>query len=323
MEFFDHAIRLSRYTPVYVTGPVQQRAKLEAACRRGARMFDALSLEEHCRPVAEIRPQWPRNWPEPESREPDAAAPPPAEAEDANSQDADDGWGDQPVSRSMPVQSCRPWSSPVRLAESYDEAPGESDEVPCESGGLQASSSPQELADAVIDEPPQAPADSIEIAPEESISDNVVEVTDPIADNPVEVADESGVQEVEVSDEIAGEPGGPPPGDVRPEAGPAGSVLPDDDRQGSPDDSGQDRETPVVFPWSAVPNRPKRTPPNAAGPADSGGQANAPAAREPARPTVSGNWADPPFRSVRLTAEEIAALMGPTQPPPSSPEAHS
>ena len=46
MEFFDLAARLAHHTPIYVAGLYQTRAKLEAACRRGARLFDPVGLAE-------------------------------------------------------------------------------------------------------------------------------------------------------------------------------------------------------------------------------------------------------------------------------------
>lgn len=46
MEFFDQVARLSRDTRVYVAGSDHESAKLEAACRRGARRFDADELAE-------------------------------------------------------------------------------------------------------------------------------------------------------------------------------------------------------------------------------------------------------------------------------------
>lgn len=76
------------------------------------------------------------------------------------------------------------------------------------------------------------------------------------------------------------------------------------------------RDVPVVFPWSPPGvNRPRRTPPGAVAPptAEAG----------PSIPPAGGFSAAPesPFKSVRLTAEEIAALMGPVARPP-APEAH-
>jgi len=293
MEFFDHAMRLSRHTPIYVAGPVQQRAKLEAACRRGARLFDALSLEEHCRSIAESHP--PRSC-ERAASEPHeaAAAAPSVEAEAASTQAVGDEWGESPVARSMPVQSCKPWSSPVRLAEPCDEAADESDGISVESDAEAASSSPPEAAETIVDEAAQALKETVQPA--------------------------SGNKSEEGSD-------GPTPAEEL-----AGSAPPADAGQ-TPQDSEQDREAPVVFPWSVVPNRPKRTPPSAVvpadtdkppsgGPANASGQAGASLTSQPARRSTGANWADPPFRSVRLTAEEIAALMGPTQRP-SSPEAHT
>ncbi|GMU22910.1 MAG: hypothetical protein AMXMBFR13_29940 [Phycisphaerae bacterium] len=46
MEFFDHVARLSRDTRVYVSGHEHDAAKLEAACQRGARLFNAELLAE-------------------------------------------------------------------------------------------------------------------------------------------------------------------------------------------------------------------------------------------------------------------------------------
>lgn len=40
MEFFDHTARIGRDTTVYVTGGPHQAAKLQAACGRGAQIFD-------------------------------------------------------------------------------------------------------------------------------------------------------------------------------------------------------------------------------------------------------------------------------------------
>ena len=41
MEFFDQAARLCRTTRIFVTGQPHQAAKLDAACKRGASLFDA------------------------------------------------------------------------------------------------------------------------------------------------------------------------------------------------------------------------------------------------------------------------------------------
>jgi hypothetical protein len=46
MDFFDHALRLSPDTMVYVTGPASQQAKLDAACSRGAHPFDPEAAED-------------------------------------------------------------------------------------------------------------------------------------------------------------------------------------------------------------------------------------------------------------------------------------
>src|SRR5690606_16500590 len=40
MDFFDQAARISRNTRIFVTGHEHHAAKLEAACRRGAMLFD-------------------------------------------------------------------------------------------------------------------------------------------------------------------------------------------------------------------------------------------------------------------------------------------
>lgn len=67
----------------------------------------------------------------------------------------------------------------------------------------------------------------------------------------------------------------------------------------------------VMFPWSENPNRPKRTPPPSAA---------LPAPQAP--PAAASNSSESPFKSVRLTAEEIAALMG-SPPHRRAPEAQS
>jgi hypothetical protein len=46
MEFFDQVARLCRDTHVYVTGEEHQAAKLAAACKRGARLFDEEALQD-------------------------------------------------------------------------------------------------------------------------------------------------------------------------------------------------------------------------------------------------------------------------------------
>lgn len=45
-EFFDHVARLSRETRVYVAGHEHHDAKIEAACARGAKVFDPDALDE-------------------------------------------------------------------------------------------------------------------------------------------------------------------------------------------------------------------------------------------------------------------------------------
>lgn len=46
MEFFDQVARLSRQTHVYVTGHEHHAAKLTAACKHGAELFDEAALRE-------------------------------------------------------------------------------------------------------------------------------------------------------------------------------------------------------------------------------------------------------------------------------------
>lgn len=46
MEFFDHVAQLGRETKVFVSGPEHQRAKIEAACHRGASPFDVEAVSE-------------------------------------------------------------------------------------------------------------------------------------------------------------------------------------------------------------------------------------------------------------------------------------
>lgn len=46
LEVFDHIIRMSPATRIYVAGPPHQDKKLEAACARGALAFDADAIEE-------------------------------------------------------------------------------------------------------------------------------------------------------------------------------------------------------------------------------------------------------------------------------------
>jgi hypothetical protein len=46
MDFFDQAARISRETHIYVTGHRHDAAKLEAACKRGASLFDEETIRE-------------------------------------------------------------------------------------------------------------------------------------------------------------------------------------------------------------------------------------------------------------------------------------
>ncbi len=46
LEFFDHVQRLSPETRIFVAGAVSHQAKIEAACARGASVFDLDSLNE-------------------------------------------------------------------------------------------------------------------------------------------------------------------------------------------------------------------------------------------------------------------------------------
>lgn len=288
MDFFDHAAKLARHTPIYVTGSPQQRAKLEAACRRGAQPFDAMALDGENAPV--LAPAEPTV-----TAEPTLAAEPllryqpdfqesPAEEEPVQPEIDDTR---QPSSTPEPTPSAWPR---VRLAEAFEPATEDLEEL--ETGFLEDDeSSPSELSDEPEDpiedevgtQPDEVAAEAASTAlmEQERITSAVIESqparaewTVPQKSQPSDESDCSTPQQVDTQPRIAVQ-----------------------------SDHQADAEAPVVFPWTTTPSRPKRTPPQ-----------HGIAATEPmSAQAVGGGFSDSPFKSVRLTAEEIAALMG--QPP--------
>lgn len=103
MDFFDYAARLSRHTPLYVAGPPQQHAKMEAACRRGARLFDAVSLQEEALQTDGRLPA--RQFRSDDERPPQADSP-----------------SDSSPPRTMPVGGHSPWTGPAGTADSSSDA---------------------------------------------------------------------------------------------------------------------------------------------------------------------------------------------------------
>lgn len=297
MEFFDIVARLSRDTPVFITGSPQQRAKLEAACRRGAHLFDADLLNEELsagpgalRPGGHAPIERPTGFVADESRSRQDAAGECAETPDT------------PEFDPSSVRSSQAAWPRMRLAEAYDPAT-EAEEL--ETGFLD-------------DEAPAGPDAVAEPEPSDSAEDESAETEWVVDDAEPAQPEGRSTEAAGPATDAPDRPGAPEDLDVRvadrqaPAEGSAG-----DDANDLAGDSGP----PVVFPWSANPNRPKRTPPPQ-------GESIRPTGPTPLRPTGQFGPAEPPlarpsdspFRSVRLTPEEMAALMG-RPPGPQTPEA--
>lgn len=241
MEFFDLAARLARNTPIFVAGTTPQtRAKLEAACRRGARMFDPIALRQEL------------------SQAEDVASPlvdvPPSRVENPF------------VIRSEPP--AKPSPEPVApVAETPEPTP---EAVAPASTGLEATGLSVPRFEGLADR----------LASRLSEPEPAVQPVEPA------VQPSPPVEEAAAFDE-------------RVESRPAFRLAP------APMEDAE--ECPVVFPWSTNPNRPKRTPPGGAPSAPAPAASVSPASDPPAQPEQRND--ESPLKSVRLTAEEIAALM--------------
>jgi len=338
MEFFDHAVRLSRQIPIYVTGHHSQRGKLEAACRRGARLFDPLALDEDIAQAAQRisgRRQGPGTGAE------DTGVPEPSEPVEK--------------ARSMPAESDADWPR-FRLAKT-PETEWNATRAP---EALSGREDPE--TDSVDDSAGLAgPAAGLDELPEPGV--DVHDHATPEADEHRRAITEYSAQEVR-PEEPSAEPGdtsamgrGDQDGmsSVAPDrsdrAAPAGAqtagadssdsraTQPSEQSEGKTEQPAvhpglgesrpeEDEEAPVIFPWSANANRPQRTPPrpaaeqrsSAAGlpqersesPPESDGSLSdsdlpPPEPDEPSSESPASNW---PFRSVHLSDEEIDALMG-------------
>lgn len=315
MDFFDCAARLRRNTPVFVTGSHQHRAKLEAACRRGARLFDAIALDEELMQAAGV-------------------AVPPSTTEYSPAQ-PDGASRDQvePADRAVQAETaCEPTLTRPRVKLVEPDNATVADEL--ESGYLE---NEPEVETAKV-------ADVRDAGPEWVSSPDPVFPPDPVARNaddtefeisPPESAESQSAAVVASSPEpprSCNEPATPaePLREVEDalaceesdlETGPTADDLPDPEPGALSADANEARpvvrlaaasedpakdDRPVMFPWSAYPNRPKRIPPVSLAAAP-----DVPAADPVPPPSAASS--ESPFRSVRLTAEEISALMG--QPP--------
>lgn len=241
MEFFDQAIRLSRNTPLFVVGTHPQRAKLEAACRRGAQMFDPLLLHE------EVASR--------ETTQPEAVAPPAPPPVRPILQEAPPSDSPTPVAKPEPSAV---WPQPINVEPA----------LPRILNAVPEASAFEELIDETTDYEPD------EVGDQELF----------------ESAAEAGAEELPASE--------PPVIDEHVESRPAVRLAP------TPMDESED--IPVIFPWSVIPNRPKRIPPSSA-PSSLGTPPVPPPPPAQTPPRSAGE--DSPIKSVRLTPEEIAALM--------------
>lgn len=310
MDFFDHLARLSRHTPVFVTGPHQHRAKLEAACRRGARLFDANALDEEL--TQSVAPELASCTTRAGSvRAGEAQQSTQAEPQQDRSAAIDESCSSQ---ASWPRVRL---ADPEALAAEFDQA---------ESGLADSETPESELprtadvldagADPTVHPEPVFPPDPalLNIPPEpDFIEPELVNAgaPEPKATSAGSPDDVRGPAAPDLgSDQTHG--GSSVSTSTDPTLEPASPIIVETENDDQPAvrlaascEEADTEDRPVLFPWSSSPNRPKRTPPAPlANTQETQGLAGPPASPEPP---------ESPFRSVRLTPEEISALMG--QPP--------
>jgi|GEM_PF-713371 len=302
MEFFDHAVRLSPETRIYVTGHDHHHDKLEEACRRGAHRFDSYMvttylngngfrtdgyLTEWCLPDHATKSTIPFNIGE----EIDALATYQRLAVVSNTPDThDEEQPDAPLTdETVPAATSK--VDPETASPPNEPQPTETDQLsqhdlneldPTQHRGRDLLAGSFRTVSPWSNEPhdneplqqttslePDTPATSSHLPAETSASptpqDNTRERNEPL---PVRLA-----------------------------------TAEDDER----------KETPAVaFPWSPSPNRPKRKPPS---------QTLSQSQQEPAsnpHPKPGDPSAKTRPNPVTLTPEELAALMGDPPPPNAS-----
>lgn len=278
MDFFDYAARLSRHTPLYVAGPPPQHAKMEAACRRGARLFDAVSLREEAL-------QTDGRLPARQSRSGDER---PAQA---------DSPSDSSPPRTMPVGSHSPWTVPsIRLKEGL-EKPADTGPV---AGTAEAESKHIERAQNSDEQSPDRPAGTADSSSDAAESKSSESAAGPpqgqvVPPEPSPSRDDSGAPVVFPWSQNADRPKRTPPGGTPPP-----TSAEDAPNEPLPHQPPQNTEVP---PDEADPSHADgHLPPKDPGGPDTDGAGGAGSAAE----------------RVHLTPEEIAALMAPPSRRPDS-----
>jgi len=241
LDFFEYATRLAGGTRIYVAGRPQQKAKIEAACKRGAEEFDARLLEEDLAPPTAGETAGDAEATLPGDEEgPEPAPPPPEPGPEPGA------LAPEPVPTPMPERlTPRPrriFPETVDWASKLAGAPagGRFSDLPEQPAGGEPSAGESVVSEEVTREREDPHTQSAESAKEEQSSPAV-----------------------------------------------------------------------IPFPWAPSPDRPRRTPPSQATPEREEGTAT--------RPGDVGRGPRPGLESgVRLTPEEIAALLSDPAKPDSS-----
>ena len=237
LEFFDLAARLSPDTLIYVIGSPHQRAKMDAACRRGARPFDIEALDDALAPPV-VEYERPRVAARSEPAAVELSAAPVGHEELATTADADA----VPEGDARPELAAR--REPAELEPDLEpeaEQPSEGRDAD-EAGALAAGD-----LQAPVEAPLEAQSAEAIVAPAGSPPLSVgpvepIELTAEASDDPLGAEGESDPRPLE--------------GDGEADQGPRVRLLPAEAET-------EEEDSPAIsYPWSPSPLRPRRTPPS-------------------------------------------------------------